>query len=271
MAERQRKIKVKKCSICETNVHWEWGNKPEKCPHCHSIKFDKPLLEAQLFNQQKQFLDSGRDPERLNTMFPTLKEYARRIVQKNLTGNMRYDETKIESKSSDTANKLVEYYLEKPAFAIFESFGFYLDKIAKQNLFAQKIKNRDQKEFSMEEYIERHEQNSNAIDALQLESEEESEKQNVDQESGINRNMLVDEALQFLERMFESIVAYRGYKVALYQLVLLQGKISGRSKSFFQRAWKVHGQEYKEVYDGASSAFHEFLKKAYEGKEYGSE
>ena len=269
MAEKQRKLKHKKCSICERNVTWEWGNKPETCPSCGAIKFDKPPLEAKLFNLQKKFLDNDRDPEVIGEMFPIMQEYSRRIILKLLTGNARYDETKVETKSADTANKLTDYYLAKPQFQIIESFGFYLDKIAKQNMFAQKLKNIDQMEMSMDEYVERHEDNSSALDALQYESEEASNRDDEEKEAKINEAMLIDETMKFVKHMVDSLRRERGYKIAMYQLLLLSALIQKRNKHYFHRVYKIQGQEYKEVFDKVEGAFHRFLTEAYKGDDYG--
>lgn len=271
MAEkRPRKIKYKKCSICKSMVSWEWGSKPTRCPHCNSVKFDKPTLEAQLFNLQEEFLEKDRDPEVLGRMFPIMKEYSRRVILKNLTGNARYDETRIDTKSSDTANKLTEYYLGKPEFRIIESFGFYLDKIAKQNMFAQKLKNIDQFEMSMEEYVERHEENSNAIDALQLESEDYHERQEHEQESAINEEYVLGETMKFIEVMVARLVRERGYHAAVYQILLLIALIKKTNKHYFHRVYRIHGQEYKEIFDKVEKSFYDFLHEAYRGADYGS-
>lgn len=257
--KKQRKIKHRKCSICSKTVKWEWGNKPTRCPHCNAIHFDKPPMEAKLFNLQEDWLET-KNKEVIGKMFPIMKEYARRIVLKNLTGNARYDETKLETVSSDTANKLVEYYLSKENFSIFQSFGFYLDKIAKQNMFAKKLQDRDQIEFSIEEFIENHEDNSTAIDSLEFEAEKQSEDWHQSVDDQINIDYVVNEAEKFVGHIIDRIRQDYGYRMALMQLILLNRFFEGASKKFFKRAYRYKGEEYKEVFEKVKLLFNTFAE-----------
>lgn len=254
------KLKWRKCNICDNTVRWEWGYKPKRCPHCDAVHYDKPPMEAKLFNFQEKFLREDRNPDVIGQMFPHLKEYARRIVLKNLAGKARYDEFKLEEKSADTANKLVEYYLGKPTFEITQSFGYYLDKIAKQNMFAKRIKDQDQFEFSMDEYVETHEDNSNAIDSLEFEAEERSERWHNQIEGQLDVDNIIEESSRFIAKMIDMIRENHGNRMAMMQFLLLIHFIQHQPKSFFNRFYKLKGQEYKEVFEKVKMAFEGYMQ-----------
>lgn len=260
MAEKtQRKIKFKKCTICSHIVKWEWGNKPERCPHCNAIKYDKPPMEAKLFNLQDKYLET-RDNEVIGEMFPIMKEYARRIVLQNLAGNVRYDEFKLDTKASDTANKLVEYYLSKPGFSIYQSFGYYLDRIAKQNMFAKKLKDQDQYEFSMQEYAERHEENANALDSLEYSSEGRMTDWYEEIENNINLDFVLDETMRYFNTLADALRKAYGYHTAMMQMILLWHFIRGASKRFFNKFWKLYGVESREIHEKVKLAFNKYAE-----------
>lgn len=259
MAETKKKLKYKLCSICGHQVTWEWGNKPEKCPKCGAIHYDKPPMEAKLFNLQQKYVDT-QDTDVIGEMFPLMKEYARRIVLQNLAGHVRYDETKLDTKASDTANKLTEYYLSKPNFVIYQSFGYYLDRIAKQNMFAKKLQDQDRSEFSMQEYVERHENNSNALDNLEYESETTSDLWQEKVESEMNIDFIVGETMRYFETMFKMLHEKYGYRDAMLQMILLRHFIGRASRRVFSKWWKVYGQRHKEIHEKVKLAFNEYAR-----------
>jgi hypothetical protein len=216
-------------------------------------------MEAKLFNLQEKFLNT-KNTEVIGEMFPFLKEYARRIVLQNLAGNVRYDEFKLDTKASDTANKLVEYYLSKPNFSIYQSFGYYLDRIAKQNMFAKKLKDQDQFEFSIQEFVERHEDNATALDSLEYDADQTSEQWHREIEGTMNIDYVVDETMRFFETLAETLRQQYGYRMAMLQMVLLRHFIDGASRRLFNRFWRIKGQEYKEIHEKVKLAFNQFAE-----------
>lgn len=259
MEKVKKKQRWRKCGICKHIVVWQWGSKPERCPACESIKWDKPKDEAVLFNLQEKYLKT-RDNKILGQMFILLKEYARRVILKNLIGHVKYDENTIDEKSSDTANKLVEYFLEKPTFSIQESWGYYLDLIAKQNMFAKKLQRRDKNELSIEKFKEDHEDNSTAYDTVEMgynDKDFQFENEIIDV---LSREYLVEEVGKFVETMFNILTKEYGYKQAYLVINLFSKRLNGNSKRYIKRYLDYYGQKLKENYEKANLSIYQFLQ-----------
>lgn len=259
---KEKKKKIKKCVMCKKHVVWEWGRKPSNCPYCTAIKWDKPHDEARLFNLQEKYLKS-RNKDVLGEMFIYLKEYARRIILKNLVGHVRYDEITIEEKATDTANKLVEYFLEKPSFHIFESWGYYLDRIAKQNMFAKKLQRIDQNELSIEQFQEDHSENKNAYDSVESEYVTTDYQFESNIVNNISKDYIIDELMEYIQTIFYVLLKTgRSYSDVYRVFSLFSHTLAGKAKRFENKYFNLYGQEYQEDYEKMRMQIYEFLSKS---------
>lgn len=262
---KPRVKKTKRCGICEKVIGWYWGSKPERCPYCNSVSWDKPHDEAVLFNLQDRYLQS-RDPSILGEMFPVLRVYAERIIKKNLAGNRKYDDLTLDTKASDSANKLIEYFLEKPAFYITDSWGFYLKKIVQQYMYAKRYKDVDQNEISLETPIsETSDGNVQTLGSdLYRRYGAESAFSTEWAEKDMQRESLTMEVVQFIEFLFRKAEREADYRRAFLQLVLLWQFMNGQSKRYFNRFYDRFGAEYKAQHETVKLELSKFIQETHE-------
>ncbi len=129
--------KSKECPTCGYLIHWV-GTKQKKClnPSCIIPEnFDRPETERKLFQLQKNFVESGRDPEKLVPQYKLLCVYARSLILKTLIGKFKLEAPTLLEKSHDVAVELVCLYLKHSDFIIKSSFGSYMNFKVKEILW----------------------------------------------------------------------------------------------------------------------------------------
>lgn len=122
------KIKERVCANCHKTITYGYGTKPSVCPYCGNKWWDKPQDEFNLQMIQKDYIDSGRSPEKLSLMYNGLIRYSENLIKKNLKGKKSLDPERIYEQAEDTALNFLEVYLKKPDYVVEFSFGGLLSR-----------------------------------------------------------------------------------------------------------------------------------------------
>jgi hypothetical protein len=157
-------IKVK-CTICNTQNELQpqdyekviYNDKEiinifTKCIECRASHFNAPTNESKLFTLQEMYL-KNKDSDILGKMYLIIYDIANNIIFKKLLNSGKFQQEDLEDKVSETAGKLITYYLKKPGFKIEDSFTSYITQIALYPLYNKKTKLKDQNEMSLEEIL----------------------------------------------------------------------------------------------------------------------
>jgi hypothetical protein len=202
MEQSERKTYIKKCNICKKQITWIHGSKPEVCPHCLAIRWDKPYDEAILFNLQKKYLENNRDSKILGEMYLKMLPYAHKIANKMIGRSLRYDEDKLEQKVEDAVTYFIHYFLKRSDYYITESFGFQILKALQQQFYNKKQKNIDANEMSYDEPIKDGEYNT-FKDKLSEDLLNDCNKYSTDIINIANRTFLLKEINNFIDKVYD--------------------------------------------------------------------
>lgn len=257
MENSERKQYIKKCGVCEKQVSWIRGSKPETCPHCNSIRWDKPQDEAKLFNLQRLYLEN-RDQKILGQMYQALIPYTTKIALKMLRG-VQYDPDKLEQKVEDALTYFISYYLRNKDFYVTESFGFQLLKALQQQLYNKKQQLIDMRELSYDEPIKEGEDNT-FKDKISEDVFSDYNKQAQSITDTTNKAFLLKETYTFIDKMYTTIASTRGIDEALLLLVLLHHFLRKRKADFFDDFYAQYGTELKKSFELEKLVFFEFLE-----------
>jgi len=258
MEEIEKKKHIKKCGVCAKQVTWIHGSKPEICPYCQAIRWDKPRDEAILFNIQKKYLET-RDQKYLGQMYLHMLPYATRIINKMLGSNVHIDEEKLQDRIEDTVTYFISYFLKRPDYYITESFGFQLLKAAQQQLYRKKQKDIDMREISYDEPVKDGEDNT-FKDKITEDTLEDGNKYTQSLVDISNRTYLLKEISLFIDKMYNSIALNRGVDNAVLSLVLLHHYLNKQKEPFFDKFYEYYGTDLKESFELEKIALMEFIE-----------
>jgi len=236
----------RQCPICHKSIKWLYGKKPEVCPYCKSIKWDKPLDECTLFNLQKKYLKS-KDKDILGEMYKVLYPYTKNIILKMLKRCSSYDDDKLADKVQDTVTYFLSYYLRKDYYCVTDSFGQILILGAHQQLHNKKVKNIDQKEFSYDRPMKEGEDSfleEMVADKIPLEMEKDS---------------IENDLINFIDKMYLSMYKSFGLRKALLSLKLFHFYLINKRFDFFDNFYDVFGTDLKESLEKEKLALYEFI------------
>jgi hypothetical protein len=246
MEDIDRKKYSKKCGVCQKNVTWIHGSKPEICPLCSAIKWDKPKDEAVLFNLQEKYLEN-RDEKILGQMYAVMIPYTHKIINKLIGGNIHFDEDRLEDKIEDTITQFISYYLRKPNYKITESFGFQLLKSAQQQLYRKKQQDIDRLEMSYDAPLKGGEDKT-FKDKIS-EDFEDGNKYSREIVDLSNKMFLVKELSLFVDKIYNSIAKNRGIDEAILSLVLLHHYLNKKKECFFDEFYNYYGSDLRESFE----------------------
>ena len=258
MQEIEKKQHIKKCGVCTKQVKWEHGSKPETCPYCSAIRWDKPHDEAVLFNIQKKYLET-KDQKYLGQMYTHMLPYATRIINKMLGANVHIDEERLQDRIEDTVTYFISYFLKRPDYYITESFGFQLLKAAQQQLYRKKQKDIDMREISYDTPIKEGEENS-FKDKITEDSLEDGNKYSHDLVNISNRSYILKEVSSFIDKVYATIAKNRGIDEAIIALVLLHHYLSKKKDYFFDDFYSHFGTQYKDSFELEKIVLMEFIE-----------
>lgn len=258
MEEIERKKYIKKCPICNKQISWIHGDKPDLCPHCNAVRWDKPKDEAILFNLQEKF-KVNRDEKILGQMYLKMIPYAQKIINRQLGGTVRYDEERLEEKAQDSVTTVISYFLRRPNFYITESFGFQLLKAAQQQLYRKKQQDIDKKEFSYDAPVKEGEKNT-FKEKITEDSIEAGNRYSQDILDISNRAFIIKELSDFIDSMYNSIAENRGIDTAILSMILLHHYLNKKKDSLFNDFYDHFGSELKESFELEKIILMEFLE-----------
>ena len=250
LTNEERKMYTRKCPICGKSIKWIRGQKPEVCPFCQSIRWDMSKDECRLFNLQATYLKT-RDRKILDKMSIILYPYAKKTILKML-GSCYYDADKLEDKVQGTVAYFMCYYVRKPTFYVSSKFGSLLYQTAQQQLYNQKQKNVDTKEFSYDKPIGNDKDGSETC-LLNL-IQEKKVPSNMETES------MEKELATFLDKMYLAMVNAYGIKKAILGIKLLHFYIIHKKDTFFDSFYLQYGTEYKQILELEKLALYDFLR-----------
>jgi hypothetical protein len=247
------KLHIKKCPICKKNIEWEHGDKPETCPHCLSIMWDKPADECILFNLQERYLKS-RDNKVLGQMYTVMIPYARRIILKQLKHHL--DEERLEERVEDSVTTIIRYYLTKPEYKILYSFGAMLFGPTQQELFKKKQQDIDMLEMSYDCPLDDGESTlKDTLSETLLHKEDFSSQLN-----DVEKTALIAKVIRFLTMTFTIIVKQYTYEKAMYTMLLLHHFFNKKDLHFFDDFYNHYGTDLKDIFEKTKLSLMEFLE-----------
>lgn len=139
------KMMSRECSCCGKPVEFAFRHKPDKCPYCGSVYWDKPRDEYKLFMLQDEFLNGGRDLHVLGRMYPVLESYSENFVKKALRNRIIMTPEQIHDKASDMAFTILKSYEgNNKDYKVRGSFGGLLQKIRLGVMFGTNVQQDDQ-------------------------------------------------------------------------------------------------------------------------------
>ncbi len=257
MEEEDKKRHLKKCGVCKKNVIWIHGSKPELCPFCESIRWDKPRDEAILFNLQKKYIDTG-DNKYLGQMYQVMIPYTQRIMNKMLGGSVKLDEERFQDRVEDAVTYFVSYYLKRSDYQITDSFGFQLLKASQQQLYRKKQKDIDSSEVSYDAPLKSGEDKT-FKDKLS-EDFQDGNKYSKEIVDLSNKVFLVKELSIFIDKVYNSIAKNRGIDEAILSIVLLHHYLNKKKESFFDEFYEYYGQGLRESFELEKIALMQYIE-----------
>jgi len=256
MEENEKKVHIKKCGSCSKQVSWSHGSKPDTCPYCQAIRWDKPHDECILFNIQKKYIET-KDKQYLDLMYVKMIPYASKTIRK-LLGSTKLDDDRLEDKIEDSVTTVISYFLRKPDFYITESFGFQLLKAAQQQLYRKKQKDIDTKEISYDSPID--DTDKTYKDKISEDTIEDGNKYSHDLVNISNQIFLVKELSQFVDQVYNAIALNRGIDEAIMALVLLHHYLTKQKEEFFNEFYTYYGYHLRESFETEKVVLLAYLK-----------
>ncbi len=257
MESSEKKIYIKKCPICEKQIKWEHGSKPNECPYCGAIRWDKPIDEAILFNIQKKYLET-KDKKYIGQMYNKLVPYARKIAAKMLNGNYSKDIDSFEDKVEDSVTYFISYFLKRDNYYITESFGFQLLKALQQQFYRKKQQDVDKLELSYDAPI-----SGDGEKTFKDKLSEDLEDGNFYSNRFINTSnkiFLLKELSDFIDSLFDAMVKNRGVDSAILSLLLLHHYLNKKKEDFFNEFYNYFGSDLKETFELTKIALMEYIE-----------
>lgn len=136
-----KKYYEKNCSVCgEYIIYFHKSKefpKPEICPKCGEVYWDKPLIEVELFRIQNKYLeaDSENKKEYIGQMYKKLVIYAERLIKNKMKAKKILSAENLQMASHDASAIMLQRFLENPEYITHSSFGGNLKKILSGVLF----------------------------------------------------------------------------------------------------------------------------------------
>lgn len=254
----------KKCSVCE-KIHVYEGDVPSpfRCS-CGTIRWDKPLMEAQLFTLQEKYLEN-RDNKILGEMYKILFKYSKNMIWSRVKNKYSMSEDKIESKAQDASTAIIQYYLTKPYFMVNESFGSYVVGAVSYQLYYKKIKDIDEFEVSLSTPL-----GSDQNPGKEATLEDKLSERTTEDVSSFNEyfdedkeERLIEEMDKFLEKSLKHLAIQQGVRQAVYSFSLLHSFLNQKPDKFFEWVYSEKGRTLQENFELLKLSLFEFLEEVH--------
>lgn len=256
MEENEKKKYTKKCGLCLKPITWIHGNKPDICPECNAIYWDKPVDECYLFNLQEKYKQT-KDQKYLGQMYERLIIYGSKIARKML-GSAKLDQEKFEDRVQDAVTYFISYYLKREDYYITMSFGYQIIKALQQQLYKKKQQDIDKHEISYDAPVKGGEEKT-FKDKIS-EDFDDGNKYDNDILNQSNKNFILEEISEFIEKVYNSIAENRGIDQAILSMILLHNYILKQKDQYFEEFYKYYGYNLKESFELEKLVLLEFLE-----------
>lgn len=281
------------CPSCKQEVVYGRGSKPDRCPHCDSLYWEKPDVEYQLFILQDEFLlnreklmfewevknkrktptigDEGfydfikeinnqADTQALLKFQAILKLYCKKMLNKMLYGKFYFTKIFLEEKASDATNNIIFYYLSKPNFRIDNSFAGYAIWQLKGVLYCDK---EEEQNKSFDQYVETN------LDGFELElrNSEEFRLKSVDdfEKKFLDKNdIIIDNIIRRIRNICTELKKNFDYKTTVLVLNGISHRMSNLGSAFINNYNDWIGIENTKKVNDALYIIYQALKN-YEG------
>jgi len=245
----------KTCVYCSNQITYLHKNKPTNCPHCKERDWSKPATETDLFLLQRDFLRT-RDNKYLGEMFLILRSYAASLIKKLVSGNLYNNETWIDEKSSDAANLMIDYYLEKKDFRIKDSFAGYLRWKVREALYSTK-----KEDFiSLQEYIKSSDTKERIDTPVTAGFKSAFGTDLIYKEEEHNIRSFLDGIFFIINRCITVIREVHSPLIAIQVLIGLKGKIDKKNDVFFTRFYTESDYKVKEFVEKIELLMYQYCK-----------
>lgn len=246
----------KECFSCRTVSSYKAKQRPENCPHCGILFWDKPSDEYKLFVLQKQFFESGRDNRVMTAMFLGIKEYAANMIKGRAKRTKVFTKTYIDEKSADAATIIVEQFLKNPNYQINVSFGGCLNRVLNGVMYKgqtfDKYLSLNQPMFSGS-----HELQDNLARIGLAHHEEKFLYFSTPQ---LSETSCSSEVFELVEKISASLKMVQNTNASLGYLLVLKHKLSKKRVGFIEAFYKSFGYDHRENFEKAEIVIRRFLK-----------
>ncbi|KKL15257.1 hypothetical protein LCGC14_2507430, partial [marine sediment metagenome] len=119
-----KKILYKVCMICDHKNQYYYGSPPKTCenPDCELPHLlSAAPVEIELHKLQHEYLNGGRDPKIIQTMYTTLLPYVRSILFKVVKHH--FSPNILAEKVHDASIEVLQGYWNNPDFKVQKSYG----------------------------------------------------------------------------------------------------------------------------------------------------
>jgi predicted RNA-binding Zn-ribbon protein involved in translation (DUF1610 family) len=254
-SEVENKIKKRRCTNCLFTVEYKHKSKPKECPKCGDVFWDRPEDEYKLSLLQIEYLKT-RDNLILGQMYEIFKKYAKKIIIKMVKGKYFFRVDDLEMKAHDSANKMIEYYLEKPDFRIENSFGGYLSWPIRNVLYGDK---KNDNHDSLNCMIDEENELGDYIPSL---SEEVRRKTTIDFEYDyLSKNSSISqELLKIVIKINDKIKKNHGRACALKTLIGIKNKLKKCTAVFMDDYYSYVGIDVQNHINNSLFFIYKYLK-----------
>lgn len=238
-----------KSSCCSQLVIWYHGERPDECPFCGKLFWNKPGYEYHLFLLQEEYRTTG-DGDVLLRLFPVLEHYTRVIIAQILretNASLRQEE--FDTKSKELTYKIFEYVLVKNW--IVQSFGSLIKKISPGVLYRkyQEDSHMSLNHIGRNNSAEYWERMAGKIQGLST----------TDEIPGDQQVSLVPEITKICEKITEIICRNHGVTESFLFLSGMISKMNRRPLVFLERFYSEFGSQTKKNVELGELEIHDYL------------
>ena len=243
-----------KASCCGTLHQWAYGEKPETCPACGAIYWDKPKHEYHLFVMQDDWFKNG-NRRVLDKMFEVMLDYSRIIVAGTFkASNVTVTQEYFDDTCRDIAYKLLEFPLLNKRINL--SFGAMIHKIKLGPLYKdqhtyQTLSLNDKEPGEKAEFWEKQ---TTKIDTLV------THENHLESQAFQDNTRMSEELTKITEYVHELVHFNSGSTGSLIFLSGLVSRLSKRPAMYMNKFYAEFGNQARDYIEKAELAFFAYLK-----------
>jgi len=210
----------RRCVVCKKISIYTRKTKPQNCPFCHDIYWDKPEDERNLFVLQDQYILNNRDSITLGKMYLLILVYSRNIIINSVKDDVFLSSEALDERTEDLAATFLEKYLKDNTFKVAYSFGGLLIKLSKGILYNQKTQNNDRNASLDMQIAEKLTiESSPSYFINDPDAKKEYEKRAFAQYESVSNNMIVIELENLIDKIYKRILVSEKRKDSILFLI----------------------------------------------------